>query len=324
MSKFFIRVNGIGHAFSKELGCCCGRCQTINFNMTTPSGLLEPFDGWYDPPWRAHTSASILIPNENDDSMIKSHTLIDIGAGVIDGLVSSKLKGLENVDGLLISHWHPDHLLGINQFCESLKRTVVSQGRKFVKIPLFCTLETYDYLRGKFSYEVEQFLRFCEVIPEVPFKLSENSPITFTPVNVAHGKGGGTAKSAVIFIADFDNQEMKVIFGWDIDVPEAKRMSDGKPNIDVIRDNLSLLTEADILFMEANTWKEATNTGHTSFVLARQYIDAIQAKKVLLVHMSGHEDGEGNDGYGWNDKEWESAVDQFGVGIARQGMIIQL
>ena len=315
--KILVRINGIGHAFSRELGCICLRCKTINFAMSVPSGRLERFDGWDDPPWRAHTSASILISDTEGQSTIKSHILIDIGAGVVDSLVSSKLKGLERIEGILISHWHPDHVLGLNQLCENLRRNAKRNRREFVKLSLFCTLKTYNYLQEMFSYELGKMLRFSEILPGIPFKVNCDSSVTFTPLEVAHGN----VKGSVIYIADID--EKKIIFGWDIDVPEAERPLDKKKNIDVIRDNLSILEGADLLFMPANTW-EATGTGHTSFILARQYIGEIKAKKTLLVHISGHEDGKGNPGYGWSDSDWASQVSKYGVGVARQGMLIKV
>lgn len=315
--KMWIRINGIGHAFSREIGCLCGRCQTINFPMAVPSGRLERFDGWDDPPLRAHTSASILISDTEDQSTVESHILIDIGAGVVDSLASSKLKGLERIEGILISHWHPDHVLGLNQLCESLKRNAKRTRSEFVKVPLFCTLKTYNYLQEKFSFELGEMLRFCEILSGVHFKVNCDSPITFTALEVAHG----SVKGSVIYIAEIG--EKKMVFGWDIDVPDAERPLDKKKNIDVIRDNPFILAGVNLLFMPANTW-EATGTGHTSFLFARQYISEINAKKTLLVHLSGHEDGKGNPGYGWCDSEWASQVSKYGVGVARQGMLIEI
>ena len=75
--------------------------------------------------------------------------------------------------------------------------------------------------------------------------------------------------------------------------------------------------------MAANTW-EATGTGHTSFHTALDYIETIEAKKTLLVHLSGHEDGDGNMGYGWSDRDWESQTSTYKVGIAKQGMLLRL
>lgn len=312
----WVRINGIGHAFSREIGCNCGRCRTINFMMDEPPDkLVEEFRGWDDPPWRSHTSASILIPDEEGN--VESHILIDIGAGVVDSLVSSKLKGLENIKGILISHWHPDHVLGLNQLCESLKRSAFRKGTKFVKVPVYCTLETYKRLRDKgvFSYEFDHRLCFHEILPEVPFKIDTTLPVTITASEVAHGK----VKGSVIYIADIGQK--KVVFGWDIDVPNAERPSDKKKNIDVIRDNHSIIEGANLLLMPSNTWK-AKGTGHTSYIRACEYINEIGAKRTYLVHLSGHEDGEGCKGYGWTDSEWEAAVSPDGVDIARQGMLI--
>jgi hypothetical protein len=75
------RQNGNGPAFSRELGCLCGRCRTIQFEMKGPSGKLEEFAGWPDPPSRAGTSASILT---GINGLVKAHILIDVGPGVGD------------------------------------------------------------------------------------------------------------------------------------------------------------------------------------------------------------------------------------------------
>lgn len=314
----WLRINGIGHAFSRELGCTCDRCRSINFAVDEPPDKLEEeFPGWYDPPWRAHTSASILIPGA--EGSVKSHILIDAGAGVGDSLVCSRLEGLDNIRAILISHWHPDHVLSLNQICESVRRSSQRKSVDFVKIPAYCTLATYDRLREKqgFSFEFNKRLCFHEILPGVPFQVEENPRITFTGLEVAHGK----TKGAVIYVADIGPK--RVIFAWDIDIPDAQLTPNGKKNIDVIRDNLSVLKDAALLLIAVNTWKE-TGTGHTSFVLAHEYIAEMNPKKTLLVHLSGHEDGKGNPGYGWSDLHWEHKVSPYKVEVAKQGMLIKI
>jgi hypothetical protein len=148
-------------------------------------------------------------------------------------------------------------------------------------------------------------------------------PLNITALRVAHGGISG----AVIYVAAIGNK--KVVFGWDLDVPEAERPGDGKKNLEVMKENLSLMKGADLLFMEANTWEAVTGkngkpTGHTSYLRAREYIRAIQAERVYLVHLSGHEDRKGKLGYGWTDSDWEAAVRKEGVGIARQGMLMAI
>lgn len=162
--QVFNRPNGNGAAFSRELGCICRRCKTIQYEMAKPSGRLEEFVGWPDPPSRAGTSASILT---GIDGAAKAHVLIDVGPGVGDSLASSMIAGLENLNAILISHWHPDHTRGLNQIVETARRTVNAKGKPFAKIPFFSTLATYRHMRenGGLAYEIDKRLEFHELVP---------------------------------------------------------------------------------------------------------------------------------------------------------------
>ncbi len=312
--NIWIRKNGIGHAFSREIGCKCKRCTTVKYNLTPPPTVLEPFEGWNDPPWRAHTSASLFFGENGGD--IEDHILIDCGAGVVDSLMSSGLKGIEKLSALLITHWHPDHILSINQLCESLKRNVTG----FNKLPLYCTLDTYDRLRQEqgFNFECKRFLKFQELIPEQSFNVPLGSmKVVFSPLPVAHG----STKGAIVFVAEI--QTKKIVFLWDIDVPSAKIPTNTSvTNRDIVQKHLKI-SKIDCLFMASNTW-EATGTGHTSYQLAQDYIKIINSNEVYLTHISGHEDRLGNKGYGWPDEVWEKEVNKNGHRVAKQGMIIQL
>ena len=314
----WIRINGAGHAYTREVGCPCQRCQTVKFAMDEPPHKLgEPFRGWDDPPWRAHTSASILLPDEQGN--VKSHILIDAGVGVCDSLACSRLSGLENNEAILITHGHGDHIMELKQFFSSMRRVARRQGTDLGKVPVYCTPAVCAQLRqdSSIALEIDRHYYFHEISPGVPFEVGKNHSITFTALEVAHG----TAEGAVIYSAEIGPK--KVVFCWDIDVPEARRPSDNKTNLDVITENLPDLVEADLFFIEANTWQTG-GTGHTSYIRSREYLDIIKPRKVFLTHLSGHEDGKGNKGYGWTDTEWENALKPDGVGIARQGMLIVL
>lgn len=316
-ATIWIRKNGIGHAFSRELGCCCRRCRTINYTLIPPPSHLAPFPGWDDPPWRAHTSASILVGDQSDK--VQGHLLVDCGAGVVDSLVCSGLDLLDSIAALLITHWHPDHVLAINQLAESLRRSAKRRKRAFRKLSVYCTLATYDWLRSKsgLDYEFKTLLRFCEVLPEDSFGVCIGSlEFQFVPLPVAHG----SIEGAVIYVAE--HQSKKVVFGWDIDIPSAQIPHDGRTNEEIVRTYLDDY-RPQMLFMASNT-KKATGTGHTSYELAQTYINIIQPGEVFLTHLSGHEDNVGAEGYGWTDADWERAVDSDGARVARQGMMIKL
>lgn len=313
----WIRTNGIAHAFSRELGCTCGRCRRISLTLTPPPRGLRPFAGWDDPPWRAHTSASILVGQEG--GAVEGHVLVDCGSGVVDSLVCSGLDGLDRLNALLLTHWHADHVLGLTQLCESLRRSAERAGREFRKLTVCCTRATAAWVRDKggFAREFDDCLQLHEVHPEMPFTLRAGPvDITCTPLPVAHRDVEG----AVIFVAAM--QGKTVVFGWDIDVPSAALPGDTRTNQDVIDAHLRD-GRPDILFVDANTWR-ARGTGHTSYEEARTYLDAINARAVYLTHVSGHEDEVGASGHGWSDREWSDAAGADGVRVARQGMILGL
>ena len=224
---------------------------------------------------------------------------------------------------VVLTHWHPDHVLGLNQLCESVKR---HRSGEFRKVPFYCTLPTYEVLRSKsYSYEMDNFLQYHEVVPCLDFEVDvpdyRGVSMRMTPVPVAHGN----VKGAVIYAVQRANK--KVVFCWDIDVPGASGPRNVRTNLRVIRDHVEALRQPDLLFMASNTWRKVTNadgraTGHTSYELAQQYIEAIGPKRVLLVHLSGHEDSRGA-GWGWRDRDWDKAASPAAK-AARQGMVIGL
>lgn len=323
IDTLFIRINGTGHAFGRELGCQCPRCRTINFAMRRPSGLIEPFAGWDDPPWRANQSASVLVADA--EGRAARHILIDAGPGVGESMAASGIEQLDRIEAILLTHWHADHTHGLNQICESVRRR---RRENFQPIPLYCTDATHDKLIASHRHVVENRLDFRSIDPSQPMLLGDKAQLQFrvTPIPVAHRDVAGSV--IYIFEALVDGQPMrKVIFAWDIDTPEAVVPGiddNGRPitNLEMLGRHAQLLQGADILFLEANTWQvDASSgraTGHTSAVSSRPYIDLIDARRVLFCHLSGHEDRDENRepiaGYGWTDARWHEEAER----LARQ------
>ena len=315
--SLWIRVNGVGHAFGRELGCDCGRCRTVNYDLAAPPERLSEFAGWDDPPVRANTAASLLVGDA--DGRVAGHVLIDAGGGVVDGLSGLPIPGIENVSAVLLTHWHNDHVSGLAQLGESLRRSAKARKRAFLKTPLYCTLPAYDALRerGGLRFVLERCFRFQEIVPEAPFTIEAGpAAVRITPLPVVHGQ----AEGAVIYVAETLGK--KVVFAWDIETPDAA-FSDGRTNLDVFRSHARLLENADVHLQECNTWS-APGKGHTSLEASRPYFEIVRARRTLLVHMSGHEDGPGHPGYGWTDQEWNAAAKKQGVEAARQGMILPI
>jgi glyoxylase-like metal-dependent hydrolase (beta-lactamase superfamily II) len=341
--EVWVRVNGAGHAFSRELGCPCPRCRTVSFDLTAPPDRLEAFAGWEDPPWRAQTSASVLFPDGAGG--VRSHLLVDVGSGVVESLACSGLRGLEHLAGLLITHWHPDHVLGLNQLCLSLSRIARRQGRPFSKVPVYTTHATFRRMRddGGLAYELGRYAEFQEIRAGEPFHLPREPAVRVTPIAVAHGASHGAVEGAVIFAVE--THDRKIIFAWDIDEPGAVLPSGELTNEAALREHLPLLRNADLLFMAANNWR-AVGAGHTSYEQARDhYLEPIKVRRVYLIHVSGHEDEApvdasgrslldrpGASGYGWTDARWDAELRRDrverghadNIRIARQGMLVRV
>jgi phosphoribosyl 1,2-cyclic phosphodiesterase len=288
--------------------------------MAKPSGRLEEFVGWPDPPCRAGTSASILT---GIDDIVKAHMMIDPGPTVGDSLASSMIAGIENLNAILISHWHPDHRDGLNQIVESIRRTLRAKGRVFSKIPLFTTLPTYRYLRekGGRAYEIDTRLEFHERIPGKIYRINEHPPIDLVGISVAHSGIEG----AVTFAVEMGRGK-RVVFLWDIDRPDRVLPTSKLTNLDSLRANLAHLHRPDELRIAINTFAADETTGHTSFLNALEYVGLIEPKQVFITHMSGHEDLPGNPGYGLSDGEWEELIQKHlpGARVALQGMITKV
>ncbi len=118
-------------------------------------------------------------------------------------------------------------------------------------------------------------------------------------------------------------------FAWDIDHPSAARPSDKISNLDIIRKNINLLENPDLLFLETNGWT-AHAPGHGSLIDAQPYLDIIKPRKVILLHLSGHSDTSGQPANGWSDAQWRKSVKQnppfpdYPMLIGNQGMILAL
>jgi glyoxylase-like metal-dependent hydrolase (beta-lactamase superfamily II) len=315
--SLWVRINGNSHAFGREVGCDCGRCRTVNWRLEPPPQTLTDFKGWDDPSVRANTSASLILGDA--EGAAAGHVLVDAGGGVIDGLAASGIPGLENVSAVLVTHWHLDHVVGLNQLGENLRRSAKRHGADFPKVPLYCTLAAYHALRERagLEYVLKRGFRFHEIVPEAPFTIDAGpATVRVTALPVVHGSTEG----AVIYVAEALGK--KAVFAWDIESPEAA-FPDGRTNLDVFREHASLLEGAGLHIQECNTWS-FPGRGHSTYRSARAYFEIVRARRTLLTHLSGHEDGPGNPGYGWTDAQWQAAVEKDGMGIARQGMTVPI
>jgi ribonuclease BN (tRNA processing enzyme) len=229
--------------------------------------------------------------------------LIDIGSGVPESLAASGIPGIANINAILLTHWHPDHILGLNQLGESVKRA----NKVLSPIPIYCHYKTFKEISERFPYDLEH-----NFLPQV---ISDGraftiEPFEFTPVVVRHSKFEG----CVVFVCKHIETDFKLVLAWDIDTSECVPPSGGPKNLELLQD--CLFKDAHLMIIDTNTWQVSSwpengqqrRTGHTNFIDAWKYVEACQPRNLGIIHMSGHEDERAldkkKDGYGWPDQKW--------------------
>ena len=287
--KFRLIVNGIDHAFRREFGCSCNRCK-----------VREE---------RANTSVSLVVIDELKDEIIW-HALVDVGLGVVDSLCDKFPSFHARLDLLLLTHWHPDHTLNLNSLCETLKR---NKGQK--KIKMWCRSGSAKRLRKihrfewKYRLDVTRSREYHSPGIKLPPIKSDrfnfnNFPLVITPVTVSHSSADKEKPSSASFVIQW--KDTKIVLLWDID---NRNNWIENPISNQQKQAVKLLSGADYLFIDCNTWSVeevgGKNTGHASFKTVKRYARILKPKETILVHISGHEDGIGNPGYGWVDGRWQ-------------------
>jgi ribonuclease BN (tRNA processing enzyme) len=293
--NYSLTVNGIGHAFLREFGCSCLRC--------TSKG-------------QAATTSVSLIGREANNKAIAWHALIDVGPGVTDSLCNIFPPQEARLDWLLFTHWHPDHSLDLNRLCESMRRTARRRGGKFSPIPTWCRYGTAKWLQKNYSYEWYRCLspKIVEenelpglLLREIPLQIEG---LCITPITVSHAGGDISAdnfKEKSFNCASFivETKQRKAIFLWDLDNRNNWVANPASAEQEQAVDRLS---DADYLYVDCLSWNVeevmGMNTGHLAFASVRNYARILRPKVTFLVHMSGHEEGEDNPGYGWSDQRW--------------------
>jgi ribonuclease BN (tRNA processing enzyme) len=289
-------VNGLDAAFLQEFGCDCPRC-------TRQERV-------------ANTSLSLV--SLDDDGETVSHILFDVGMNVADSLLASPyLVGPKaRLDRIILTHWHPDHVLDLNRLCESWFLTLRRRGQPKQKVPLWCRSGTGEWLQKNQSYEWGQLLEphlSGEYEPPgvrldpIPLGLAG---VRVTPVTISHMGADihpDNPKEPLNCCAGYvvETEATKAVLLWDIDNQNTWIEQPAPHQREAVR----CLFGADHLFIDCTSWDaEVVNgkqVGHISLMTVRRYVRALLPKETLLIHLSGHTDWPGNPGFGWPDWKWE-------------------
>ena len=195
----------------------------------------------------------------------KTNLLIDCGPDIHSQLSRHEVG---RIDGVLISHEHGDHFIGLDELF-AYKRN--SPRNTSEPIPVYLTAESWDVIGPRFAYlEQMEVIQAREIGPGKWFKLEE---FDVFPFRTEHGS---FAKGSVGFVLKFRDQsgrEIRLVYTSDfMDIPEIH------PE----------LIHPDYLVIQSFWLNEPIHNGphHMSFQRAIPFIERLGPKKeTFLVHM---------------------------------------
>jgi phosphoribosyl 1,2-cyclic phosphate phosphodiesterase len=215
-------------AGTPAIGCHCKTCTSTN-------------------PRNKRTRCSSMITLDSGETI-----LIDTGP---DLRMQALREGITNIDAVLYTHTHADHLHGIDDlrgFCQANRK----------QIPLYTYKEALDHIKSKFGYTLREPCDFWDLpvlsINEVnaPFDLFGT---TITPIPIMHGRIQiyGYRIGNIAYMTDVSN------------IPDS---------------SFSLLENLDLLLIDCLRVKE--HPTHINIEQSLAYISQIKAKQSILIHMT--------------------------------------
>lgn len=307
--RYRLFVNGLDGPLLNQFGCECGRC----------SG----------PTRQANTSVSLIGLDE--DGNTACHLLFDIGLGVVDSLLANPhlARSRARLDGIILTHWHPDHTSELNRLCVSHHFNRLRRGLPAPRVPLYCRDGTAAWLSREQSHVVRTYLdpqltgEYSPpgaVLDPIPLDLPG---LTVTPVTVAHytadlhPETGAVAYSCAAYV--IQTAQTKIVLLWDIDSENHWLTQPGNATEE---DAVALLSAADLLFIDTTFWhRRAHRTTHPSFENVKDYANALRPQQTYLVHLSGHPDGPGRAGFGWSNAQWTAGASAEWARAGLSGMV---
>ncbi len=143
----------------------------------------------------------------------KTNLLIDCGPDIAQQLSGQSGR---RVDGVLLTHEHGDHYLGL----DDLSAFQRSRPRgSFQPIPLYVTAESWKTIGPRFAYLAQrEVLSVCEVEPGKTYTLGE---MEFTPFKTHHGPFAGGSVGYLLKTENQTGDEVRLFYTSDfIDLAE--------------------------------------------------------------------------------------------------------
>lgn len=293
MLNYELVINGLDHAWQKEFGCHCARCQ--------------------DTGRTSNTSVSILGLNQQQ---LEQHILVDAGGGVCQSLLENPdLQQQPRLDAVLLTHWHPDHVADLNRIVVGFGRSSWRERHMTTRPHLWMREGSRMWLERQQPNVLKQVSLISSLEYHGVGQLLEpleifGQDLQVTPVTIAHSSADlfppfGEERLATCAGFILQTQNFRTVLLWDLD---ATNLWLEKPS-SAQQAAFDAIAGCDLLLIDCNTWSYHQNangepTSHVSFSLVQRFAKALQPKRTVLLHISGHEDAIG-DGFGWTNQIWQ-------------------
>ena len=145
-----------------------------------------------------------------------TNLLIDCGPDIRSQLSEN---GVERIDGILITHEHGDHYLGLDDLF-AFKRT--RPRGEFTPIPVFVSSQTWATIRTRFGYLADAgVISVHEVEAGREYGLGE---MGFVPFRTTHGSFATGSVGFLIKVRKKDGEEIRIVYTSDFtDVPDGPK-----------------------------------------------------------------------------------------------------
>jgi phosphoribosyl 1,2-cyclic phosphodiesterase len=218
-------------------------------------------------PYRqANVSFSLVQRHERQ---VVRHTLIDCGMGVVPSLLEFEHShGVHVVHEVLLTHPHFDHFAQLDWLSMCLVRSGRADQPR--PLPIYASQECWDDGPARVHRHLAERSDFRPLRAGVPVILGE---LTVTPFAVDHGP---EVRGALGFVVQ--HGERKVVISGDF----SRVPAEDDP----------LFFDADVAFLEANTWHPLECAWHQSVLGNRRLVAKWRPKRAYMIHYSGYEDRE--------------------------------
>jgi hypothetical protein len=221
----------------------------LRINGTAPAWpvLLEHDHAFYRPENHSglgSASYSLISCHNETKTSVDWEILIDAGHNTVPFLLD---HGNRIPDAIMITHAHPDHILGVDWIVQSYRFKYRKSGKK---MPVYCTLGVWNMLLHTYSY-LGPYIELKELLPGQRRLVEETSNLSVTPYPVFHGQGAFGA-SMLYFESDSSDTKPTLITG-DLLCPLVRKS------------DLERLRNAKTLFIDTNNRFPDPESNHISF-----------------------------------------------------------